>query len=86
MSVKSLDADISAFNKMEADLKSAHNGMWVLIFNGVDEGVFDSFELTAENAVKRFGSGPYLIRRIGAPAPTLPASVLFHPTPQYAQS
>jgi hypothetical protein len=29
--------------------------------------------------VGKFGAGPYLIRQIGAPPVTLPASVMYHP-------
>ena len=39
--------------------------------------VFDDFEATAEEAVRRFGRGPYLIRQVAAPPVTLPASVMY---------
>ena len=37
-------------------------------------GLYDTFDAAAADAVKRFGSGPYLMRQIGAPPVTLPAS------------
>ena len=43
-------------------------------------GVYDNFEVAADNAVRRYGRGPYLIRRIGAPRViTLPASIQYRP-------
>lgn len=42
-------------------------------------GTCDSFEAAAEDAVERFGRGPYPIRRVGAPPVTLPASVPYRP-------
>jgi len=41
--------------------------------------VYDFFEDAAEDAVRRFGRGPYLIRQVGAPPVTLPASVMYQP-------
>jgi hypothetical protein len=54
-------------------------GKWVLIHNKDLIEIFDSAELAAKEAVRRFGRGPYLIRKVGAAPVTLPASVLYHP-------
>jgi hypothetical protein len=40
--------------------------------------LYSTFEAAAEEAVRRFGRGPYLIRQIGAPPLILPASVMYH--------
>jgi len=53
---------------------------WVVIHSAAFEAVYDSFELAAVEAVKKFGRGPYLIRQIGAPPVSLPASVMYHPS------
>ena len=53
-----------------------HFGKWIIVYNKELAGTYDSFELATEDAVKRFGRGPYLIRKVGAPPITLPASVL----------
>ena len=73
-----VDKDIAAYDKMRAELESKHTGKWVLVRNEALIGVYDGFEAAAEDAVKRFGRGPYLIRQVGAPPLTLPASVMFN--------
>ena len=73
-----LDKEIAAYEKIQADLESKHVGKWVLLKEETLVGLYDGFELAAEDAVKRFGRGPYLIRQIGAPPVTLPASFMFN--------
>lgn len=79
MTVATLDRDIEAYEKARADLEARYNGKWVLFYDEHLVGAFESFDLAAQEAVRRFGRGPYLIRQVGAPPMTLPASVLFHP-------
>jgi hypothetical protein len=74
-----LREEIAAYETMRADLESAHMGKWALVHERELVGIFDAFEQAAEVAVRRFGRGPYLIRQIGAPPITLPASVLYNP-------
>jgi hypothetical protein len=74
-----LNKDIAFFMTIKDDLESKHMGKWVLISDQKLIAVEDSFESTASEAVKRFGIGPYLIRQIGAPPMTLPASVIYSP-------
>ena len=74
-----LEQEISAYEKMRGDLEAHHIGKWVLVCEGELIGIYDSFEIAAVDAVGRFGRGPYLIRQVGAPPVTLPASVMFHP-------
>jgi hypothetical protein len=71
--------EIAAYTTRLPELEEHHMGKWVLFHSGQLEGVFQSFEEAAEQAVARFGRGPYLIRQVGAPAVTLPASVMFVP-------
>jgi hypothetical protein len=73
-----VDKEIEAYNKMQTELESAHAGKWVLIKEETLVNIYDTFEAAAEDAVKRFGRGPYLIRQVGAPPVTLPASVMFN--------
>ena len=45
-----------------------------------DESLVDDYESYDDaivDAMRKFGRGPYLVRRVGAPPPRLPASVLF---------
>ena len=69
--------EIEAFQRMEGQLKAEHMNRWVLVHDRQLIGAFDSFELAADEAVRRFGSGPFLIRQVGAPPTTLPISVMY---------
>ena len=73
----SIDKQIEAYEKMKTDLEAKFMGKWVLIHDLKLIDNYESFELAAQDAVKKFGSGPYLIRQVGAPPITLPASVMF---------
>ena len=74
-----VDKEIAAYDKLRLELESKHMGKWVLVHDEQLVSVFDSFNDAATDAVKRFGRGPYLIRQIGAPPITLPASVVYFP-------
>jgi hypothetical protein len=74
-----LDVEISAYETMRERLEAENMGKWVLMHGSELVGVYASFDAAAEEAVKRFGSGPYLIRQVGAPPITLPASVMYQP-------
>jgi hypothetical protein len=79
MLMADLKADIAAYTKMQDELEVKHMGKWVLFHNEAFIAAYDSFEKAAEDAVLRFGRGPYLIKQVGAPPLTLPASVMFKP-------
>ena len=74
-----LEAEIAAYDTMRQELEEKHMGQWVLLHDEKLVSVHDSFADTAADAVARFGRGPYLIRQVGAPSVTLPASVMFRP-------
>ncbi|MCG8507217.1 MAG: hypothetical protein MI755_21605 [Sphingomonadales bacterium] len=71
-----LDREIASFERMKDDLEQHHMGKWVLFHSGEFVDAFDSLDNVAEAALTRFGRGPYLIRQVGAPPATLPASVM----------
>ena len=73
-----LDREIAAYETMRADLENSHMGDWALVFNENLIGVYPSFDEAAQAAVRGFGRGPYLIRQIGAPPVTMPASVMYN--------
>lgn len=75
--VADLNDDIAVFESMRTELEARHMGEWAVIFNREMIGTFESFEAAAQEAVKRFGRGPYLIRQIGAPRMALPASAMY---------
>lgn len=72
-----LDEEIAAYEAMREDLEAHHMGRWVLVHNRELVGDYDSLESAAEEAVVRYGRGPFLIRQVGAPALTLPVSVMY---------
>jgi hypothetical protein len=72
-----LRVEIEAYERMEAELKATLNGKWILIHDGVLINSFDSFESAADEAVEKFGRGPFLIRQVGAGPATLPISVMY---------
>lgn len=74
-----ISQDIAAYEEKRSELELKHMGKWVLIHSREVIGVYDSIEAAAEVAVREFGRGPYLIRQVGAPPVTLPASVMYHP-------
>lgn len=75
-----IDVEISAYDAMREQLEAEHTGKWALLHDRQVAGLYDSFDAAAEVAVERFGRGPYLIRQVGAPPATLPASVMYPPT------
>jgi len=75
-----LETEIQAYEKRLPELAKVYLGKFV-VFKGEEFiGAWDTLNAAAAEAVARFGRGPYLIRQVGAPRPTLPASVLFRRT------
>ena len=74
-----LNDEIAAYNRMRSDLETQHNGQWVVIRDGTLQGVYGDSQAAADDAVRHFGRGPYLIRQVGAGPLLLPASVQFRP-------
>jgi hypothetical protein len=68
------------YEKMRRDLEAKARGQWALIRDTEFVGTYATFEAAAADAVRRFGRGPYLIREVGAPDVTLPASVVYSQT------
>jgi hypothetical protein len=67
-----LDREIALFNQLRPELEVHHPGRWVVIHDDEFVGHYDSFSSAADEAVRRFGRGPYLIRKIGAKDVVLP--------------
>ena len=72
-----LDREIAAFNAMRDDLERDHLYEWVVFHDEQLINTYEDFQDAAAEAVRRFGRGPYLIRQVGAPPLTLPASVMY---------
>lgn len=71
--------EIATYENIRSELEASHLGKWALVCNRALIDVFDTFDLVAAEAVRRFGRGPYLIRQIGSRAVTLPTSVMYGP-------
>ena len=74
-----LSIEIAAYERMRDELETDHFGKWVVVHDEELIGTYQSFEAAAGVAIERFGRGPYLIRRVGAPPFRLPASILYRP-------
>jgi hypothetical protein len=72
-----LDREIAAFEGMSKELEAHYMGKWVLTHNLKLVDAYESLESAAEDAVRKIGRGPYLIRQVGAPPVVLPASVMY---------
>ena len=65
--MNTLRKEIAAYERMRDNLELDHHGKWVFVQNESIVDAYDSFQLAAEDAIRRFGRGPYLIRKVGAP-------------------
>ncbi len=74
-----LSDEIAAYEQMRGLLETEHLGRLVVIHDQKLTGTYDDFQDAAANAVKQFGRGPYLIRKVGEGSVPLPASVLYVP-------
>jgi hypothetical protein len=67
-----LDVEIAAYRAQLFELETQAYGQWVVFHGAERQGVFRTFEEAAQEAVRKFGRGPYLIRQVGAPPVSLP--------------
>ena len=70
-----LDDEIAAYEKMKDKLEAEHLDKWVVFHGGELIGTYKTNALAANDAIRRFGRGPYLVKQVGARPRTLPASV-----------
>jgi hypothetical protein len=71
-----LETEIRAYEKNYTELERVYNGKYVIFREEELVGAFDDLDAAAEEAISRFGKGPYLIRQVGAPPIVPPAWVL----------
>ena len=77
--MKALEKNIKAYEKIQSKLEAEHLYHWVVFHDQQLIGTYADFQNAADQAVRRFGRGPYLIRQVGAPPLRLPASILYRP-------
>ena len=76
---KELSVQIAKYDSLRDSLETDYTGKWLLMYDEEIVDFYDSFESAAKVAIERFGSGPYLIRQVGAPTATEPPSLMFRP-------
>ena len=74
-----LSKEQAAYEARRAELERDHNGEWV-VFHGEElVGIYDDFQDAAEDALRKFGLGPYLIEQVGTPLPQIRSFLLYTP-------
>ncbi len=76
MSEAHLSDNIRAYEAMRNELECDHTGEWVVVYDRELIGTYPDLEAAADEAVERFGRGPYLIRQIGLAPRALSSSML----------
>jgi hypothetical protein len=72
-----LERELATFERERKHLEQEHLGKFVLIRGDQIIGTFDTFDAAADEALRQFGQGPYLIRRIGEEAMALPPALAY---------
>ena len=62
---ESLDRQIAAYEACRDAMERDHLGEWVVFHDEQCAGIYPTFEEAAEDAIARFGAGPYLIWQVG---------------------
>jgi hypothetical protein len=75
ITMSDLDSEIAAYEDMREDLEAHQLGRWVIVHDRQLVGDYESMESAADDGVRRFGRGPFLLRQVGAPPLTLPVSL-----------
>lgn len=74
-----LEQEITAYERARPSLEAEHSMQWVVFRGTAHVGTYPSFQEAAEDAIQKFGRGPYLIRQVGAPPIRLPTSARYRP-------
>ena len=72
-----ISQQIKAYEEMREELEADHYREWVVLRNGRLTGTYPSFEDAADDAVRKYGRGPYLIRQVAAAPQRLPSLIQF---------
>ena len=74
-----LARELALYEAYRHGFEEKHRWEWIVIHGEEVVGFYTDFQDAAEVTVERYGRGPYLIRQIGVPRPSLPSSVRFRP-------
>jgi len=74
-----LEKEIAAFEAQKADLMKNHMGKFVVFKDENLISAYDTFDTAAQEAIKKFGKGPFLIRQVTEldKPMTMPSSVAY---------
>lgn len=75
--VATLKENIEAYESQREEMEEHYKGKYVVFYNRKKVDSFDSFDAAAREAVRLFGRGPYLIRKVGQEKVRLSSSVMF---------
>lgn len=75
--MRTLTDEIAAYDARRAQLEADHFGDWVVFKDGEMQIADRDFQRVAAEAVRRYGRGPFLLRRVGEGPPSLPPSLLY---------
>ena len=87
MAKKPLTAELETLKRERKRLEREHMGKWVLIHGDEVVSTFDTFENAADEGLRLFGRGPFLIRQVGRDVVDIPIAVALgltradHPSP-----
>ncbi len=74
-----LETEIAFYEQNLPEYEKYYQGKFIVVHGEDLVGAFDSFSNAAAEAIRQFGRGPYLIRQVGAPPPSIPLSWLYKP-------
>ena len=74
-----LSKEMAAYDRMRDELERDYFGKWVIVRDEELVGTYDHSGDAADDAIRQFGRGPCLIKQVGEPPLTLPASILYRP-------
>ena len=75
-----LSKEMAAYDRMRDELERDYLGKWVIVRDEELVGTYDQSGDAVDDAIQRFGRGPYHIRQVGASQViNLPASILYRP-------
>ena len=72
----SLQAEMAAYEAQREELERDHLGKWVVFHDAHLVDIYDDLQAAANEAVRRYGRGPYLIQQIGQGPVTVPSYAL----------
>ena len=69
----------AAYELQKECLERHHMGEWVVFHDEELAGIYDNLQDAAEDALHRFGLGPYLIKQVGMPQPRIRQLLYYTP-------